>query len=148
MKYRLVEASPADEAWLEGLRRRAYADLFDATWGGWDEARHARHFADSMKRGSIYLIQVGGRRVGMIQLLDHGDAVEVAEVQIDPAHQGRGIGTRVLGDVISDSAARGVAVHLQVGLENRRAIALYRRLGFESTGRSDTHRRMRWEEGG
>ena len=42
MRYRLTDATPADEAWLDELRRRAYAALFDATWGGWDARAHGR----------------------------------------------------------------------------------------------------------
>ena len=37
MQYRLIPAAPQDEAWLEALRRSVYQELFQATWGGWDE---------------------------------------------------------------------------------------------------------------
>ena len=132
MRYRLVDASPSDEAWLDDLRRRAYVDLFDTTWGGWDEDRHRRHFAACLKRGHISIVEVDGTRVGMCQVLDHGDAVEVAELQIDPTHQARGIGTAVLLDVVSDARERGLPVHLSVGSKNQKAIQLYRRLGFRA----------------
>lgn len=148
MKYRLIDASSADEAWLDGLRRRAYADLFNATWGGWDEARHLRQFSESIKRGHISIIEVDGRRVGMVQLMEHGDAVELAEIQIDPRHQSRGVGTSVLRDVISNASARGRDVRLSVGLQNQRAIRLYERLGFLSVRQSETHRHMRYAAAG
>jgi ribosomal protein S18 acetylase RimI-like enzyme len=142
-RYRLTAATAADEDWLERLRRRAYADLFDATWGGWDEARHARHFAESFESGHISIIEVDGDRVGMVQRFEDADGVELREIQIDPTHQGRGIGTWVLRDVISGAGARGRDVRLTVGLKNREAIRLYERLGFRSVGESETHRHMR-----
>lgn len=46
MAYQLVLAVREDEAWLEQLRRAVYQELFLATWGGWDEARHLRHCAE------------------------------------------------------------------------------------------------------
>lgn len=144
MEYRLIDATPADEAWLDGLRRRAYADLFDATWGGWEEERHVRQFSQSMERGHISIIEVDGKRVGMIQVLDHGGEVEVAEIQIDPRHQDEGLGTSVLLDVISRAGERGRDVRLSVGLTNRKAIRLYERLGFVPVGRSETHCHMRY----
>jgi ribosomal protein S18 acetylase RimI-like enzyme len=125
------------------LRRRVYADLFTATWGGWDEARHARHFAGSMSHGHISIIEVDGTPVGMIQLLERTDTVELRELQVDPLHQGRGIGTSVLADVLGDARARGKDVLLSVGVKNEKAIRLYRRLGFTSEGESETHRDMR-----
>lgn len=142
MKYRLIDASPEDEAWLDRLRRRAYEDLFNVTWGGWDEARHLRQLSESIRRGHICIIEVDGKRVGMIQLLDHDDAVEIAEIQIDPSHQHRGVGTSVLVDVISHASVRGRDVRLSVGLTNQKAIKLYERLGFSSVRQSETHYHM------
>lgn len=143
-----MDASPGDEAWLEGLRRRAYADLFHATWGGWDEERHSRQFSECMKRGRISIIEVGGERVGMVQVFEESDAVEIGEIQVDQRHQSRGVGTSVLLDVISNASARGRDVRLSVGLKNREAIRLYERLGFVSVGQSETHCHMRYEAGG
>ena len=144
MRYRLVDASSGDETWLENLRRRAYGDLFDATWGGWDEARHSRQFSAFMKRGHISIIEADGVRVGMLQLIEQNDTVEVVELQIDPSHQGQGLGTSVLLDVISEAEAEGRTVRLSVGLKNERAIRLYKRLGFLSQRQSDTHCHMRY----
>jgi ribosomal protein S18 acetylase RimI-like enzyme len=148
MKYRLIDASAADEAWLDGLRRRAYADLFTATWDGWDEARHLRHFSQSMRDGQIAIIELDGTRVGMIQLRVDGGTLEIREIQIDPRHQGQGIGTSVLQDVISRASGEGQDVRLSVGLKNERAIRLYERLGFVSVGKSKTHRHMSYEAAG
>jgi ribosomal protein S18 acetylase RimI-like enzyme len=148
VRYRLVAASPGDEAWLEDLRRHAYAGLFDATWDGWDEARHSRQFSESLERGHISIIEVDGDRVGMIQLLEGKNGVEVAEIQIHPRCQNRGVGTSVLVDVISEASARGRDVRLSVGLKNQKAIRLYERLGFVSMGQSETHRHMRYEVAG
>lgn len=142
VRYRTRDAASEDEPWLEGLRRRAYADLFDATWGGWDEERHSLQFSAFMERGNVSIIEVEGERVGMLQLLDTGDALEVSEIQVDPRYQSRGLGTSVLMDVVSDARARGSDVRLSVGLQNERAIRLYERLGFEVVGSSATHLHM------
>ena len=142
MTVRLVEASADDEAWLDALRRAAYADLFDATWGAWDEARHRRHFAASWGRGGIDLIEVNGERVGMLQRSEDDAEVRVEEIQILPVHQGLGTGSHVLTELIAAAHASGKAVSLATGLKNHRAHALYTRLGFRETTRSDTHFHM------
>ncbi len=146
IEYRLIDATAADEAWLDALRRRAYADLFVATWGGWDEARHRRHFSASVARGHISIVEWEGVRVGMIQRFHHVDHVEVAEVQIDPDHQRRGIGTSLLERVISEATARGLEVRLRVGRANRGAIALYERLGFAAEQVTSTHCHMTYSD--
>jgi ribosomal protein S18 acetylase RimI-like enzyme len=142
MNYRLVRTAAEHQTWLEQLRRDVYQDLFLATWGGWDEARHQRHCAECWERGEIYAIEVDGVRVGMIQLFEHADAVDVGEIQIQPSHQGRGIGTRVLRDTIVRAHAQGKKVSLSTGLKNRRAFELYQRLGFRRVAQTDTHDHM------
>ena len=137
MQYCLTPTNAEDRSWLDELRRAVYHDLFVATWGGWDEARHLRHFAESWKRGGISIIDLDGVRVGMIQLLEGDDALEVAEIQIHPLYQGRGIGTRLLHDTIAQAHSRAKMVTLSTGLQNHRAVELYRRLGFEHASQTE-----------
>ena len=89
MEYSLRPSSKSDKAWLDQLRRQAYRDLFDSTWGGWDEDRHLQHFAKTWEAGSISIIVVDQIPVGMIQLLETDDEVEIAEIQIQPDQQNR-----------------------------------------------------------
>ncbi len=57
---------------------------------------------------------------------------EVHTVGVDPAYQGRGIGRRLLDELL-DFAGGGV-VYLEVRTDNEPAIALYRSAGFERIG--------------
>jgi len=143
--HQLVPATSEDQPWLEQLRRAVYRDLFFATWGGWDEARHLRHCAECWARGGIYCIEVDGERIGMIPLLERPDAMEIGEIQIQPTHQGCGIGTRLLCDTIALAHAQRKKVSLSTGLQNHRAIALYERLGFRHVAQTETHHPMEYE---
>ena len=142
MVYRLMPASIEDEAWLERLRRDVYQELFRATFGSWDEGRHARQFTECLNRGGISIIEVDGLRVGMIQLFDQPDAVEVGEIQIQPNHQNQGIGGRVLKDTIARVHEQRKKVLLSVALKNERAYRLCERLGFQRVAHNDTHNLM------
>lgn len=145
MDFRLVPTTPVDQEWLEQLRRAVSQDLFLATWGGWNEARHLRHCAECWDRGDIYAIEVDEVRVGMIQLIEYPETIEVGEIQIQPSYQRRGIGTLILQDAISRAHAQRKKVSLSVGLMNHRAIELYERLGFRHVERTDTHDHMECE---
>ena len=140
--YRLVPAGAGDEPWLERLRRGVYQELFESTFGGWDEERHQRHCAECWARGEISLIEIDGARVGMIQLFERPDAIEVGELQIQPSHQNHGIGTQILRDTISRAQEQRRDVLLSVALRNERALRFYRRLGFQEVSRSETHIHM------
>jgi ribosomal protein S18 acetylase RimI-like enzyme len=140
--YRLTAATPQDTPWLDTLRRSVYRDLFNATWGDWDEERHIRHFTDCISRGHIFIIEVNGIRVGMIQLFDEPGSVEIGEIQVEPEEQNRSVGTTVLTDVIARAHDSGTSVRLKVGLKNKKAYRLYQRLGFQLVERTETHYHM------
>ena len=76
--------------------------------------------------------------MGMIQLFDQPDAVEVGEIQIQPNHQNQGIGGRVLKDTIPRVHEQRKKVLLSVVLKNERAYRLYERLGFQRVAHNDT----------
>lgn len=142
LNYQLIAASAEDQAWLENLRRNVYQELFFATWGGWDEARHKRHFSECIARGHIFIIEVDSTRVGMIQIFEQANALEVGEIQVQPGTQNGGVGTAVLKEIIARAHEGRKSVRLSVGLKNERAYRLYERLGFHCVGRTATHHHM------
>jgi ribosomal-protein-alanine N-acetyltransferase len=57
---------------------------------------------------------------------------EIHTVGVEPAYQGRGIGRRLLDELLN--IADGAVVHLEVRTDNEPAIALYRSVGFAAVG--------------
>jgi ribosomal protein S18 acetylase RimI-like enzyme len=145
MAYELVPALTEDKEWLERLRRDVYQELFKATFGGWDEVRHIRQFAECWERGHISIITVESVRVGMIQLFEDPDAMEVGEIQIQSSYQSRGIGSGILRDTVARAHKQRKNVRLSVGLKNDRAFQFYQRLGFQKVAQSETHHHMVFE---
>jgi ribosomal protein S18 acetylase RimI-like enzyme len=76
------------------------------------------------------------RSVGFC-MLSIGDGVgEVVAVAVDPPWQGRGIGRRLMQEIAADSRGMGIRVLvLQTAVGNLPAQGLFRRLGFEESGR-------------
>ena len=93
-------------------------------------------------RGGISRIEIDGARVGMIQLFDRPDSLEIGEIQIQPGYQNRGIGTDLLRDTVARARAQHKKVSLSVALKNERAYRLYERLGFQKVAQSETHNLM------
>ncbi|MFZ1162679.1 ribosomal protein S18-alanine N-acetyltransferase [Mycobacterium sp.] len=57
---------------------------------------------------------------------------EIHTIGVDPAYQGRGVGRRMLDELLTIAA--GGVVHLEVRTDNVTAIALYRSVGFTEVG--------------
>ncbi len=51
-------------------------------------------------------------------------------IELLPSHQGRGIGGRLIRTILDEARSQGKTMGLNVLDVNRRAYALYRRLGF------------------
>jgi ribosomal protein S18 acetylase RimI-like enzyme len=112
------------------------------TWG-WDEAWQRADFEARVERCEVSIIEVDGRATGALWLEPRPAELYVADLQVLPELQGRGVGTAVLREIIAKAATLGLPITLQVLRVNRRAQRLYERLGFSVTATSDASIDMR-----
>ncbi len=80
---------------------------------------------------SYKTVHVDGVKVGYFCLLDDGERLELDDIHIFDSFQGRGYGAQVLEHVVSRAQHMRKDVFLYVFKHNQRAIALYKRHGFE-----------------
>ena len=71
-------------------------------------------------------------------LVEQPEALQLHTLCIEPAFQDRGIGSLVTRDVMTEGAKSGRRIVLSVLKTNKRAEALYSRLGFCVVSESDT----------
>ena len=93
------------------------------------EQLHERVAGSTTSVVTAYGVDVGRLRVVRTETL-----VELAGLQLLPAHQGKGIGTRIVRDLMAEAASTGRAFGLSVEKDNPRAQALYERLGLVVVG--------------
>jgi AraC family transcriptional regulator of adaptative response/methylated-DNA-[protein]-cysteine methyltransferase len=87
--------------------------------------------------GTVYVAREEGRVVAMASLLytvstaEGGTAALFEDLVVLPTHRGRGIATSLVAFMIAEARSRGVLrLTLLTDMQNERAQALYRRLGF------------------
>lgn len=137
----------------------------DMPWGG--PAKHRARLERQATGEAVYLIALdGGRPVGHVLLRWGGvqplgsrfeKMPAIVDLLVHPDHRSRGIGSGLMGAAEGLARGRGYAwIGLGVGVDNSRAQALYRRLGYADTGLAphreggsyvDEHGEQRaWEE--
>jgi len=141
MEYRLRRASESDEGFLYSLHCVTMRDAIEKTWG-WDEAWQRSDFEKRLRKQLVSIIEVDGRDAGGLWLESSPDVIYVADLQVVPELQGRGIGTSVLQGLIAEGSTRGIPVELAVLQVNPRARRLYERLGFKVTDEGNPFVRM------
>jgi RimJ/RimL family protein N-acetyltransferase len=92
------------------------------------------HILEMQAAGRCYLVLVeepGGTIVGGGRLVRFPNGAEIADLNIDPTHQGQGIGTALITVLLTLAHHLALpAVEIGVSSDNGRALALYQRLGF------------------
>jgi ribosomal protein S18 acetylase RimI-like enzyme len=86
-------------------------------------------------RGRWQIITAGGSDIGMLDVEYRPGEIYLSRIEIHPDYQGRGIGTRLIGALTAEARQKVQDLVLDVLTVNRRAQALYRRLGMAETAR-------------
>jgi ribosomal protein S18 acetylase RimI-like enzyme len=85
-------------------------------------------------REGLWIVEIDGRHAGSVALTDEGDTGWVRWVVLDPELRGRGLGRRMLGELVAEAEAAGYeGLALETFSELRAAASLYRLHGFEVT---------------
>lgn len=131
-------ATSEDAAWARRVHHAAIRETVESQFGTWDEAQQDTFFANDWNGGVSEVIEFDGVPCGYVCIEYRAEDVHVRELDLDPAFQGRGIGTAILAEAVGVARQRGVPVVLGT-LHKNPAAALYRRLGFIETGATETH---------
>lgn len=135
MPFIFVPAAESDFEALLRIRHAAMRPSLERV-GRWHPSRARARFRATFTPGETRLILVEGALAGCVALRPAGAALELDQFYLDPAYQGRGLGSAVLGRLLAEADAAGLPVVLTV-LQDSAAIRLYERYGFVRTGAED-----------
>ena len=134
----LRQAMITDSEFAYQTKKAAFRASVEMVWG-WDEVEQRQLHERRFETQEYMVIQASGTDVGILVTAREPDCMKVNQLCILPEHQNLGIGTACMMRVIADARGDGLPVRLRVLKVNTRAAALYRRLGFEEIGDSETH---------
>ncbi len=134
---RLRAATESDSEFCYQVKKEALGQYVTQVWG-WDETFqrefHRRDF--EVRRPDIVVYQ--GVDIGTLEVAKHSDHIHLGEFYLLPQFQRQGIGTMLLGQVLSEAEEQGLAVRLEV-LKINPVQSLYQRHGFVVSGQREHH---------
>ena len=133
----LRQATADDRDFLWNLNVTAMKQYVEETWG-WHEPFQRSYFAKHFEPSSRQVVSLDGIDVGTLCIDQRESCLFVKKISVPPEHQTRGVATALLLDALNEASQRGVPCELQV-LKVNPARALYERLGFRITGKTETH---------
>jgi GNAT superfamily N-acetyltransferase len=130
----LRPATSADAEFCYQLHKAAMGEYVTAIWG-WDEQVQRTFHERAFNPRHWQIITAGHADVGMLDVDYRPGEIYLSRIEIHPGHQGRGIGTQIISELLDEAERNGQDLVLDVFTVNHRAQALYRRLGMTEVAR-------------
>jgi ribosomal protein S18 acetylase RimI-like enzyme len=115
-------------------------------WMGWVDEEQEVQFASLWKPEDTRIITLNGAEIGWVEFRQTGNEVFLKQLYISPAHQRRGIGSRVMRLLLEERRGTAKSMALFV-LKNNPACRFYRRHAFDVVWETETTFVMRREIG-
>ena len=135
--YRLRPATTDDYGFLRRLHRATMREYVAQTWG-WDEEAQAAMFRERFDPSREQIIVVDREDVGVLRAERRERELFLAELEIAPEYQRRGIGAAIVEELKAEARRAGLPLTLQV-LKVNPARRLYERAGLRVVGETGTH---------
>jgi ribosomal protein S18 acetylase RimI-like enzyme len=140
----LRKAHADDRDFLYALNEATMREHVERVWG-WDDDEQVAYFENRFQPKAWQIIEAEGQPIGVLIVEEREDEIYLAEIQVAPHWQGRGIGSSVVRSLMEQAAASGKSLTLRVLHVNEQARKLYRRLGFQPFKTIETHAYLRWK---
>lgn len=137
------EVSQADLVFLRSLRETTMREVVEQH-RPWVESEQEQRLLTAMENGLI--IRSADADIGLLKVVRCHNHVELMQLQLEPAWQGKGIGSRIVQDLQAECAAAGLPLVLHVYASSR-AARLFERLGFYEVVSTGQFRGLRWSVG-
>jgi len=134
----LCKAQQDDKDFLIQLKKRTIKDYIERTWG-WDDQEQEDYFNQHFQPHKIDIIFENNQKIGMIEIEEKESDMLILNIQILPEFQNKRIGTILIKNVIGKAKFKKKELKLQVLKVNKKALKLYKNLGFIEIGETENH---------
>jgi len=130
VNYELIPATDKDFDFVYELKKIAYKEYIEQTWG-WDEEFQMNFHKENFSTANTKIITVENKPIGTVDVKEEDKRIFISGLYLLPEYQSKGIGSSILADIEKDAKAAVKRLELEVLRVNIRAEKLYKRLGFE-----------------
>lgn len=145
---------PDDRPFLLRVYAESRADELAAT--GWSAAEkdafcHDQfaaqddHYREHFPGCEYLVVERDGRSIGRLYRDLREDEIRVVDIALLAAERGRGVGGRLMGDILAEARDRGLEVRIHVERTNP-ARHLYDRLGFRLVEEGEVYDLLTWSD--
>ncbi len=106
---------------------------------------NAQHtfYTEQFSEAEFQIIEEHGEGIGRLYVERRDDEIRVIDIALLPQHRGKGLGAKLMQQVLDEAAAVNKRVRIHVERENP-AMRLYDRLGFRKIEEQGVYYLMEW----
>jgi len=134
-------ATPDDSEFLYNLKKQTLKEYITQIWG-WNEKDQRDYYKKIFEPDKYHIIQQNGEDIGCLSIEEQHNKIMLNIIEITPEYQNKGIGSKLIRDLIKKGSQENKTIELQVFKVNQRAFKLYRTLGFKLVNETETHYQM------
>jgi GNAT superfamily N-acetyltransferase len=131
-EFNLRPPIPSDASLFRRVIDKTMRGLIIATWGAWDEERVQREAIEFTQSTNGKVIQIGDTAAGILVVDREPGQIWLRQIYLLPEHQGKGIGRRLVMNLLAEGGSANVPIRLRV-LAFNPALVFYVKLGFVIT---------------
>lgn len=120
------------------MKKESVRPYVEKIWG-WDEDYQIKDFNESYVASNFKLIQKENNIIGFTEINEFENYINITEIHLKPNYQGRGVGSKIIRKIVDQANNLSKTVIIGCFKENKGAIKLYKRIGFEVYRETDTH---------
>jgi len=120
-----------DKELLYSLNKEAYQANVVQDSGEWNEEEKLAYYSKKFDKYEYQLVRADDKWVGIVGTETTDTYIYLSDLKIIPDFQGKGLGSKIIKDLLSKAKQAGLQFKLDVVLSNTRAIAFYESLGLE-----------------
>ncbi len=135
----LVPYVDEDYEFVYEVKKNAYKKYVEECWGVWNEEEQRRYFdkfITKVKENS-FIIMYNNKKIKFYngEIIQNGN-YEIGNICIIPEYQNRGIGTRILKNILKKYKGREIEIQY---FKQNPVGSLYQKLGFVPNGETEFH---------
>ncbi|THV60531.1 MULTISPECIES: GNAT family N-acetyltransferase [Chryseobacterium] len=127
LNLRYKQADETDIDFLLNLRMKTMNPHYEASGLSTDRETTMQRILYQFEKANI--IYLNNQPIGLLKLDRTFTNIDILQLQIDPSQQGKGLGKKILSDILKEASLAGKTVSLSV-LKTNKAQYLYKSLGF------------------
>lgn len=139
---KLIKYTDEDYSFVYAVKKDAYKKYVEEYYGEWNENEQINYFNNFilLVKNNAYIILCDDKKIGFYNgvVLDN-ENYEIGNICIIPEYQSKGIGTKLLEDIIEKYKKQNIKIQY---FKSNPVEKLYKRLGFVKNGESKFHYKM------